>query len=137
MPAHPVQPLRDLRLVAKRHLTDDLEGFFDIDRQIESIRPFQVRIGDVHDNVCLQIRRFGLVSMIFRSKCMVDVYQVGHFAHGFGYGDMVEVNTGLCIGWERGTKQVVGLEIADGFPQGWQEVWRLVQPGFARDLTVG
>ena len=67
---------------------------------------------------------------------MRHVDHVGNLAHRFPHRDMVNVDAGQRDARQRRAKQIIRLEIANGFPQRREQIRVDLQTRFARDPAV-
>ena len=135
--AHPGKPFGDLRLVAPRQVADGLEGCFHVDGQIVGVFTALIPIVGIEDDRHLDRDRLRLVGGVFGREGVWDVDHVSHLAHRRRHRDMVYMNPRAWITGDGRAEQIVRLKVADGFPQGREQLGRDPQARLARDLSIG
>lgn len=122
--AHPGDPFGDLGLMAPGHIADGVEGVFDVDGQIEGVFAGHVAVVEREDDGDFNELRLafgGRIVRKFGSKGVGDIDHVSDFADRFGNGDVIDVDASEGVGRVGRGEDVVGLEIADFFPEGGEE----------------
>jgi hypothetical protein len=121
--ADPWDPLGNLGLVAPGHFADRIESIFNVDSEIEGVFTGHVTVvkGE-NDRYFDGLRVLSLIcGRVFRSESVGHVDKIGDFAHGFGYSNVIDVDTHERVGRERWCEDVIGLELADFLPESGQK----------------